>query len=459
MHDRIRNGANLLENHVFQFDFLNDDFSKLPKGLQEIINNEGKRKKLLIYINPPYAEASNKRTLKKGIEGNRGVEQSVINKQYTGLLGQGNAELFAQFLARIYCEIPDCMIAEFSTLKILQGQHFVDFRNFFLARLQKMFICPANTFDNVKGRFPIGFMIWDTSKKEHFKQITADVYQKDAQCSGTKGFYSYTDSQYINDWIKKYRTKKNDKTAIGKFPFKGNDFQNQNIIAIVNPETQYNVEAGQFLINGQNLIESSIYFAVRKVIPADWLNDRDQFLFPNDGWENDDEFQNDCLAYTLFNNNIQSRYGINHWIPFTEYQVGAQDKFDSRFMTDFIAGKIETDRISEPDLFFYAAGASGGGYSRARYEPKERIFSPAAQAVFADGRKLWRYYHAQKNVNVNASFYDIREYFQGRNSKGTMNSKSSDEQYNELLGDLREQLKILAHKIEPKVYAYGFLLN
>ena len=31
IHDRIEHGAILLENHVFQFDFLNDDFSKLPK--------------------------------------------------------------------------------------------------------------------------------------------------------------------------------------------------------------------------------------------------------------------------------------------------------------------------------------------------------------------------------------------------------------------------------------------
>ncbi|MFY7786410.1 MAG: hypothetical protein ACOVQA_00935, partial [Thermoflexibacteraceae bacterium] len=51
--DRIQNGANLLESHVFQFDFLNDSFDKLPQNLQEIINNPEKRKKLVIYINPP----------------------------------------------------------------------------------------------------------------------------------------------------------------------------------------------------------------------------------------------------------------------------------------------------------------------------------------------------------------------------------------------------------------------
>ena len=31
--DRIKNGANLVEDNVFQFDFLNDDFSKLPKKI------------------------------------------------------------------------------------------------------------------------------------------------------------------------------------------------------------------------------------------------------------------------------------------------------------------------------------------------------------------------------------------------------------------------------------------
>ena len=63
MHERIEHGANLLKNNVFQFDFLNDDFSKLPQSLQDIINSAEKRKKLVVYINPPYAEASNRETV------------------------------------------------------------------------------------------------------------------------------------------------------------------------------------------------------------------------------------------------------------------------------------------------------------------------------------------------------------------------------------------------------------
>ncbi|HRB67882.1 MAG TPA: hypothetical protein PLO32_08830 [Chitinophagales bacterium] len=449
MHDRINSGANLLHDHVFQFDFLNDDFSKLPKPLQEIINNPEKRKKLVVYINPPYAEASDKKTL-IGKEGKSGVEQSLVNKKYSKLLGQGNAELFAQFFIRINKEIPDCVLAEFSKLKILQGQHFIDFRNNFEGKLEKLFLVPADTFDNVKGKFPIGFFIWDCSKKESFVNIIADVFDKKGTLIETKFIESYIDSQYINDWVKPFRANKLDTNIIGKFPFKGNDFQNQNMIAIVHPNMMYNKEAGQFLINQSNLIKTSIYFAVRHCIEATWINDRDQFLFPNNKWENDNKFQSDCLAFTLFSNNIQSKFGTNHWIPFTENEVDAREKFDSNFMTNFIKGKPKP-----PSKSFYSLSILFEPEVEYGQTPLE--FSTESTAVFNVGRELWKYYHKQPDCNVNASLYDIREHFQGRNDKGKMNNKSTDETYSALIGNLREKLKELSDIIEPKVYEYGFL--
>ena len=39
-----------------------------------------------------------------------------------------------------------------------------------------------------------------------------------------------------------------------------------------------------------------------------------------------------------------------------------------------------------------------------------------------------------------------------------MNSESSDLQSTILMRDLRDKLKILAKKIEPKIYEYGFLI-
>ncbi len=55
-----------------------------------------------------------------------------------------------------------------------------------------------------------------------------------------------------------------------------------------------------YAIEEKNIIYASVYFTVRQCIDATWLNDRDQFLRPKDERENDLEFQNDCLAFTLF---------------------------------------------------------------------------------------------------------------------------------------------------------------
>jgi hypothetical protein len=96
------------------------------------------------------------------------------------------------------------------------------------------------------------------------------------------------------------------------------------------------------ILSGKNKNLWVIHLSVCKVILADWINDLDQFLYPNDGWQTDQEFQNDCLAYVFFNNNIQSKFGVNHWISFTEHAVNVRDKFASHFMTDFIKGKINS---------------------------------------------------------------------------------------------------------------------
>jgi len=38
-----------------------------------------------------------------------------------------------------------------------------------------------------------------------------------------------------------------------------------------------------------------------------------------------------------------------------------------------------------------------------------------------------------------------------------MNNKSTEEKYTELIADLRQKQNILADKIKPKIYEYGFL--
>ena len=448
---RLRSGTGMFRNHIFKFDFLNDDFSKLPKELKNIIDE--KPEKLVIYINPPYAEAGDQKQATG--TGKNKTKVATLGKVYEKYsvelnLGLSIREIFTQFFIRIYKEIPNCLLASFSTLKYVNSSGFINFREEFKAKFLKGFICPANTFDNVRGNFPIGFLIWDTSKKQKIKSISVDVFNEKIEFLGKKSFSSNISNKQkltITQWITGYET---NGEILGYTGNNGPDYQNNKFLKISSIQTKVvggNLNnATKYKITAINLIQISIYLSVRLCIEATWINDRDQFLYPNDLWEEDLEFQSDCLAFTLFHgqNRISAEEGINHWIPFSEAEVGAKDSFESHFMKDFIDGKIKPKETKE--------------LLTERRSLKPIKFSKEAKDIFEAGRELWKYYHKHDLININASYYDIRKFFQGVDSKsGRMNNKSIDETYNKLIGNLRERMKILAKKIEPKIYEFGFL--
>jgi len=465
MKDRIKNGANLLESHVFQFDFLNDEFTKLTQPLQDIVNDPEKRKKLVIYINPPYAEGDARIGRQR-----RDVHVSRIHALYADKMGKASAELYAQFLLRIYNELSGCFIGQFSKLKHLQAPNFSEFRAYFHPILLSGFLVPARTFDNVNGEFPIGFFVWDTKFNETFRGTTFSLFNSAGEKIGEKYCESYDGKRLISDWLKEFSTVANSE-AIGHLASVGNDFQNWNTIFLDNVERPRKKGGRHTLVGAQNLLVVAVYFAVRTVIKAEWHNDRDQFLYPSLECMTDLLFQTDCLAFLLFSNYIRSQYGTNHWIPFTEDEVDAKEKFESHFMTDFISGRgtssgastkyevLSTTQSGDKELAKPIRGTLRDlGEERAFVSTEPLVFSPEATAVFDAGRELWRYYHAQPNANPNASYYDIREYFQQRNEKGRMTPTSKDAEYNRLLGNLKTAMEALRLKIVPKVYEYGFLI-
>ena len=412
---RLRSGTGMFRNHIFKFDFLNDDFSKLPKELKKVIDE--KPEKLIIYINPPYAEAGDQKQATG--TGKNKTKVATLGKVYEKYsvelnLGLSIREIFTQFFIRIYKEIPNCLLASFSTLKYVNSSGFINFREEFKAKFLKGFICPANTFDNVRGNFPIGFLIWDTSKKQKIKSISVDVFNEKIEFLGKKSFSSNISNKQkltITQWITGYET---NGEILGYTGNNGPDYQNNKFLKISSIQTKVaggNLNnATKYKITATNLIQISIYLSVRLCIEATWINDRDQFLYPNDLWEEDLEFQSDCLAFTLFHgqNRISAEEGINHWIPFSEAEVGAKDSFESHFMKDFIDWKIKPKETKE--------------LLTERISLKPIKFSKEAKDSFETGRELWKYYHKHDLININASYYDIRKFFQGVDSKsGRMN--------------------------------------
>lgn len=322
---------------------------------------------------------------------------------------------------------------------------------------------PANTFDNVKGQFPIGFFIWDSQTKETFDSIKAKVYdykRGEVIPLGYKTLYSYKGIKRITPWINHYSPLEENviPPCIGMLNTGRTDFQNQSLVRIAHEQSD---KGHSVYLDRNNLVVASVFLAVRHCIARTWLNDRDQFLYPTDGWQWDSEFQSDCLAYTLFHgqNRITMTEGVNHWIPFSYIDIGAKEAPQSDFMVQFLRGELRKP-TEQPKTALLFTGEDGDAQSTSFATGQQKIkFSEEAQAVFDAGRELWCYYHEQQQADPNAALYDIKAHFQGRNEEGRMRSTSDDSTYNRLLKKLNQALAHLAsEKIVPKVYAYRFLL-
>ena len=456
---------------IFQYDYLNDDVTdfgeidyslsgKLPAELRRAIADakEGKKgaKKILVLINPPYAEAMNIDNVSAsgGInsEMKKGVSKTRISHGM-GHLGYAARELFVQFLHRIMAEMPNSTLAMFSKLKYVNAPNFEKFRNEWTAEYLDGFVVHSKSFDGLKGNFPIGFLLWDLASKRPSNAIHTIALDRAGDTIGEKTFYREVEGAPLADWIvrprsnglesvplknaltpttstKDVRGDKWAKDAIGSMIVFGNDLQHAGTTGLLS--SGYG-NAGAFFVTKDNLWKAAIVFAVRRLIPQTWLNDRDQFLQPSQPLS--DTFKSDCLVWMLFNGsnltagadglhwNQRDWSLVNHFIPFTEGEVGAKARFESDFMVRHMAGMV---------------------------------FSPEAKAVLGEGRHLWQRYHATQFPRK------VRDELKlNRADAGWYQVRKALEQYGDTeLTDFepfKAAYTALGAKLRPQVYAFGFL--
>ncbi len=269
---------------------------------------------------------------------------------------------------------------------------------------------------------------------------------------GYKNIHSCNKVLFLANYLQKFQPKKRD-TIFGYLGPGGNSFQHQNLIHIsVIDKQQSHVK--YFPIIATTILLVSVFFSIRHCIKATWQNDSDQFYAPyDDAFQDDSEFKNNCLIFMLFHaqNRITTTQGINHFIPFSETEVNAKERYSSHALLDFLKVKLQ-EQTQNNNLF-----------NSSKKERKPLEFSETALSVLNAGREIYRHYHAQdftkNDYNANASLYDIKEFFQGRNAQGKLNlpAKAKDEHYKQLYANLQDALKDLAKEIQPKVYEYGFL--
>jgi hypothetical protein len=181
-----------------------------------------------------------------------------------------------------------------------------------------------------------------------------------------------------------------------------------------------------------------VVFTARRATKHTWMNDRDQFLAPTAPLPED--FVGDCLVWSLFDirNYTASASGlkwngkdwdlVNHFIPYTEDQVGSPDRFESDFMVQHLAAKS---------------------------------LSAEALAVLEEGRKLWSKYFEHTDSHTvrgewrlnrpDVGWYQVRNVLKLRNASG-------DYPPVDLTG-FQKAFAALGEKVRPDVYTHGLLLK
>ena len=466
--------------------------NKIPAALQQAIKDG---KKILVLINPPYGEAGSSDTFSGG-KHKKDIAKTKLAAIAFEKYGKASNELYTQFITRISIEIPTATIAMFSTMKYVIAPTLDIFRNNWNAKYLGGFVVHSKAFDGLKGEFPIGFLVWKTNNNQQtlkvFRnlqglaaaEIITDVLDKNANPIGEKTFYNIPNKQLLTNWIERPKTNKQEviplkntittatatkdlrgtkwsDNAIAFLWSKSNDIQHANQTAFFS--SGFGDGHGIF-VNEENLWQAAIIFAVRRLVKPTWLNDRDQFLQPNidlttfEKLSNLDDqqkqrirdFKTDCLIWMLFNgsnltasaNNLEwnnKKWSIvNHFIPFTEEEVGSPERFESDFMVRYLQQTLY--RVLNP----------------IKVGEKDE-----ANNVLAEGKKLWQAYFAQIDVHTvreelklnrsDVGWYQIRKALQARNSSGDytpVNFKPFEEAY-----------KALTEKLQPMVYELGFLKN
>ncbi len=452
---------------IFQYDYLNDDVTdfgeigyglsnKVPLALRQAIadSREGKKgaKPILVLINPPYAESGS--GIAKGDENKIGVEKTRINGWMREMnFGYASKELFTQFLVRIRHELPQSTLAMFSTLKYVNAPNFEPFRGIWQAEYLDGFVVHSRAFDGLDGDFPIGFLIWDTRKKLSVANVSVGVVDRHGLLIGEKQYVARPTNTLLNLWMAKTRpngaaalplsnalkVSKNPRpkrqylNSVGYLYASNNDLQHSAIETLITSSIYTGGNGGGVYLTADNLWQAAIVFSVRRLIKPTWLNDRDQFLQPSQPLT--EEFKSDCLVWMLFNgSNLTAgadalRWNdadwslVNHFIPFTETEVGASGRFESDFMVGYMRGLS---------------------------------FSPEAQAVLDEGRKLWARFHATQFPRKIRDDYKL-----GRPDAGWYQVRRALEAYGDTeltdFDPFKAAYAALGTKLRPMVFDLGFL--
>lgn len=447
-------------------------------------DDEHEPKKLLFLINPPYGTASNYGTTSSS---KTDMAKTLINELMTeAKIGTCSRQLVAQFIYRINILQQlfgtNVSLSMFSPSSVLTSNDYEGLLNkvdYHLGYTAGIMFC-ASDFADVKPTWGIMFSLYNSNNESHCRQSSIDVMQIGKNATAEKIFdktlYMISKDEKASWWIREPLSDKKKKTDICyiKSALNTSNIGQHNNAGIedsiggfycnannVNESVMYtSIGSAMFgSAKGINLCADNLdrvmsYFTARRIAAtnASWINSKDEYMIPNTEDLRYNQWQNDSIIYSLFNNSSQQSSLRN--IEYNGKSWNIQNEFfwmSVKEIANLAGGLYNKDDINtaiEDDIEAF-------GRERFIYKKLQTVtLSPDAQAVLDKAtellkssfkyRKQFNQAHPEYHINTwDAGWYQIKGLLKQYDPEGL-------KQFNELYKQLEDRMR-------PLVYELGFL--
>ena len=309
----------------WRMDFLNDGDECFDKGL---IRAFEQNKPIVFFINPPYGTACNQYKANKTNSNNTDI-RGDMNKEKFG----GSENLQHQFMYRITklvqkYHLTNAYFALFSNPIWLSGSKQGKFLKNFSSQWEckDAYLFQASHFADVSDAWGISLTLWKSDNHatpitEYNMKLIDILDDGSIDVIGKHTIYNSYFYTKASDWVREQIPRCLDMAC---FPSTSNGLliKESQIQAVRNQlgyfhnnanSIQYNptyvglysmsfASAHGLPVLKENFTRCTALFTARKLIEGNWINDKDEYLAPNENHPEYKRFESDSIVYSLFHN-------------------------------------------------------------------------------------------------------------------------------------------------------------
>jgi hypothetical protein len=204
-----------------------------------------------------------------------------------------------------------------------------------------------------------------------------------------------------------------------------------------------------FSVTPDNFFQSLSLFGARRIIGSTWLNEKDEYIAPNEKHESFDQFTIDSVVYSLFNNSSEQSS-----LRQIEYKDQLWDIKNEFFWMSVEKMKELADQNGYDELY-NDARTSSDRYVHKLLFGEERIYdrlSPDAKAVLDKATEL-----VERSMELRQVMANDENHLNSWDAGYAQLKLVWKEYFQEEFKEFRQLYKTLEERMRPLVYELGFL--